>query len=99
MPTTSGHSHNVFFNSLVIAVYGGEPNWHALVNVRNRRIDSLLENLDPETVESVGFLTLRGDENLFALDGQHRLAGIKAVVSEGYAPAMEDEVSVIFGSP
>lgn len=84
-----------FFNSLVIAVYGGEPNWHALVNVRNRRLDSLLENLDPETVESVGFLTLRGDERLFALDGQHRLAGIKSVVSEGYEPAMDDEVSVI----
>lgn len=84
-----------FFNSLVVAVYGGEPNWHALTNVRNRQVDVLLEDIRPETIESVGFLTLRGDENLFALDGQHRLAGIKAVVSEGYEPAMDDEVSVI----
>ena len=85
-----------FFNSLVIAVYDGEPNWHALTNVRNKREDDLLKDLSPETVESVGFLTLRGDERLFALDGQHRLAGIKAVVGEGYEPALDDEVNVIF---
>ena len=84
-----------FFNSLVIAVYGGEPNWHALVNVRNRSAHNLIENIRPETIESVGFLTLRGDERLFALDGQHRLAGIKAVAHEGYEPALDDEVSVI----
>ena len=84
-----------FFNSLVVAVYGGEPNWHALVNVRNTDADPLFEKLQPETVESVGFLTLRGDENLFALDGQHRLAGIKAIVDSDYQPAIDDEVSVI----
>lgn len=85
-----------FFNSLVVAVYGGEPNWHALTNVRNIREDDLLKDITPETVQSVGFLTLRGDEKLFALDGQHRLAGIKTVVSEGYEDALEDEVNVIF---
>ncbi len=85
-----------FFNSLVVAVYGGEPNWHALTNVRNAREDDLLKDISPETVESVGFLTLRGDEKLFALDGQHRLAGIKTVVDEGYEPALDDEVNVIF---
>ena len=84
-----------FFNSLVVAVYGGEPNWHALFDVRNRESDYLLENLQPETVESVGFLTLRGDETLFALDGQHRLAGIKEIVDSGDKPASDDEVSVI----
>ena len=85
-----------FFNSLVVAVYGGEPNWHALTNVRNKSIDDLLENLQADTIESVGFLTLRGDERLFALDGQHRLAGMKAIVDEPYEPALDDEVSVIF---
>ena len=84
-----------FFNSLVVAVYDGEPNWHALMNVRNRGSDPLLEDLQPEVMESVGFLTLRGDEELFALDGQHRLSGIKEVVGEGYEPAINDAVSVI----
>ena len=36
-----------------------------------------------ETVQSVGFLALRGDEKLFALDGQHRLAGIKRTIKDG----------------
>ena len=85
-----------FFNSLVVAVYGGEPNWHALSNVRNKEANPLFENVKPETVESVGFLTLRGDENFFALDGQHRLAGIKTIVGEGFEDAIDDEVSVIF---
>ncbi len=85
-----------FFNSLVVAVYEGEPNWHALFNVRTNDSDPILEKLLPETIKSVGFLTLRGDESLFALDGQHRLAGIKAIVGEEYEPAIGDEVSVIF---
>ena len=84
-----------FFNSLVIAVYGGEPNWHPIGTLHNLSEDSPLEQIQPETLESVGFLTLRGDEHLFALDGQHRLAGIKAVIGEGFEPAFEDEVSVI----
>ena len=95
LPITSQRNLSDFFNSLVVAVYDGEPNWHALMNVRNRRSDPLLKDLQPEIMESVGFLTLRGDEELFALDGQHRLSGIKQVVDEGNAPAIEDQVAVI----
>ena len=84
-----------FFNSLVVAVYDGEPNWHPLSNVKSRYgADTTLE-LSEETIESVGFLTLRGDEKLFALDGQHRLAGIKRAI-RGRMTDPEDEVSVIF---
>lgn len=87
-----------FFNSLVVAVYGGEPNWHALSNVRSKQSEILLKELQPETINSIGFLTLRGDENLFALDGQHRLAGIKAIADDGFEPAIDDEISVILVS-
>jgi DNA sulfur modification protein DndB len=65
-----------FFNSLVIATYGGQPNWYPLSYVKSRDEANELSDLPEETIESVGFLTLRGDEKLFALDGQHRLAGI-----------------------
>ena len=85
-----------FFNSLVIATYGGQPNWHALSDVRSKSNGSELKNLTEETVASVGFLTLTGDEKLFALDGQHRLAGIKRAVKDGLEAAAYDEVSVIF---
>ena len=44
----------------------------------------------------MGFLTLRGDERLFALDGQHRLAGIKKAINEGLEQNPYDELSVIF---
>ena len=85
-----------FFNSLVIATYAGQPNWHALSDVRSRSGNTELKNLAEETVASVGFLTLTGNEKLFAVDGQHRLAGIKKAVREGVEDDPYDEVSVIF---
>ncbi len=85
-----------FFNSLVVATYGGEPGWHEMSDIRNKSDSPELENLDKEVVESIGFLTLRGDERLFALDGQHRLAGIKKVVRDRGEEAAADQLSVIF---
>ena len=55
-----------------------------------------LANLSEETLGSVGFITLRGDEKLFAIDGQHRLAGIKKAVVKGVEDDPYDDVSVIF---
>ena len=85
-----------FFNSLVVATYGGSPNWHALTDVRVNMEEHLLTDLKQSTVESVGFLTLRGDEKLFAIDGQHRLAGIKRAIRVGFNDDEDDEISVIF---
>ena len=85
-----------FFNALVVATYGGQPNWHALSDVKSRMKDGELKSLDDDTVASVGFLTFQGDEELFALDGQHRLAGIKKAVRDGIDQDPYDEVSVIF---
>ena len=84
-----------FFSSLVVAVYDGEPSWHPLSDVNSRYGTQNTLELSEETIESVGFLTLRGDEKLFALDGQHRLAGIKRAIREGMN-GTDDEVSVIF---
>ena len=84
-----------FFNSLVVAVYDGEPLWHSLSHVKSRYIEQDHLELGEGTIESVGFLTLRGDEKLFALDGQHRLAGIKRAIDDRMLSS-DDEVSVIF---
>lgn len=58
------------FNSLVLAVYDGDPEWY---------------ELDVEVEEystySVGVLELSGDETIFPVDGQHRAEGIKAAVA------------------
>jgi DNA sulfur modification protein DndB len=84
-----------FFNSLVVATYGGEPVWYPLSDLKSRSTNPDLADLSEETLGSVGFLTLQGSEKLFALDGQHRLAGIKKAVKEGVDPDDADEISVI----
>jgi DNA sulfur modification protein DndB len=83
------------FSSLVVGVYGGTPEWH---EVKIRHVESLdpsLTNLDKSGV--LGFLSLSGSEKLFALDGQHRVAGIKHAVA-GNTNLGNEEVSIIFVS-
>ena len=60
-----------FFDSLVLAVYDGEPQW---VEVRYE--------IDDERFCNVGLLVFSGDEKIFPLDGQHRVEGIKAAVQQ-----------------
>ena len=83
-----------FFNSLVVAVYDGDPNWHGVDNLRpNNEESSKLEF--PEYAEDcIGFLSVTKKEKFFALDGQHRLAGIKAAVDEKSAIG-DDLINVI----
>ncbi|WP_420412218.1 DGQHR domain-containing protein [Roseibium sp.] len=85
-----------FFNSLVIATYGGAPNWSGLDDLKSETRKDFVGKLDEETISSVGFLTLTGKEVLFAIDGQHRLAGIKKVISSGLEQDPPDDISVIF---
>ena len=85
-----------FFNSLVVATYGGEPNWYPLSDVQATGSQKVLNDLDHSIVGSIGFLKFRGDETLFALDGQHRLAGIKKAASKGLHVDPPDDISVIF---
>ena len=61
-----------FFNSLVLAVYDGDPQWH---EVR-------LNYGDDEEYYDIGLLELTGNEKIFPIDGQHRVEGIKKVLSE-----------------
>ena len=84
------------FNALVVATYGGHPNWHALTNVQSKGNSDELSGLTDDTMLSVGFLTLRGDEQLFALDGQHRLSGIKRSIDEANVDGSRDTVPVMF---
>jgi len=85
-----------FFNSLVVATYGGRPNWSSIDTLNSKGQAEFVQKLSEETISSVGFLTLNGQERLFALDGQHRLSGIKKAVKEGLEQDPLDEVSVIF---
>lgn len=86
-----------FFNAIVVGVYEGEPEWHRL-NVRKSELFDPLD-LDAQVAESLGILTLRGDEKLFAIDGQHRVEGIKEfsrAVGADKLGRLEDEICTIF---
>jgi len=86
-----------FFNAIVVGVYEGEPEWNQL-NVRKSDLFDPA-NLDTRVAESLGVLTLRGDEKLFAIDGQHRVEGVKEFMRElgvEKAKNLEDEVCAIF---
>jgi DNA sulfur modification protein DndB len=68
-----------FFSSLVVAIHRGNPKWTD-INLRERfRIND--NGLSEEEISSIGskygILSLNGDEQIFALDGQHRLLGIR----------------------
>ena len=62
-----------FFNSLVVAMHGA-PNW--------RHFKSISEPVFKEYVEFMGFLELSGKEEMYALDGQHRLLGIQSFMKK-----------------
>lgn len=81
-----------FFSTIVIGTYGGNPQWYELdVRSRNADEDEQIEKLEG----ALGFLSLDGTETLFALDGQHRVDGIRKACRQD--PKLEhDEVSVIF---
>jgi DNA sulfur modification protein DndB len=73
-----------FFNSLVLAVYDGDPKW---TEVELRFKDEEFFNM--------GFLDFTGEEIIFPVDGQHRVEGIKAALKKN--PELKNEkIPVIF---
>lgn len=83
-----------FFNSLVVGVLGGAPSWHPFALGTTRDTHDLGDVVERDQ-DLVGYLELRGDERLFALDGQHRLAGIKQALQED--PKLgKEKIAVIF---
>ena len=83
-----------FFNSLIVAVYEGDPSWYDITSLEsNNLLDT--EDIPEDVVAGIGILSLNGEEKLFTLDGQHRLIGIKEAIAED--PQLgEDELSIIF---
>ena len=74
-----------FFNSLVLAVYDGDPKWHEI----------RLDYGNDEEYYDIGILELTGEEKIFPVDGQHRVEGIKKVLQET-EEFNEEKIPVIF---
>jgi DNA sulfur modification protein DndB len=93
-----------FFSSIVIAALGGDPQWYPVTIEDDERFalakgDSLLSS-------TFGVITFNDNQEYFALDGQHRLAAIRNLVSPDsdlYStrpPGFEkEEISVIMVVP
>lgn len=82
-----------FFNALVIGVYGGAPNFLELELHRGPRFDPT--GLPDYFEGAFGILQFSGDEKLFAIDGQHRVVGIKKAVAQSETLG-EEEVIALF---
>lgn len=80
-----------FFNSLVIALYGGTPEWVPLALQAGREGSPKLGS----AAESLGVLELSGSEELFAVDGQHRLAGMKRLMESPPEEAVDDAPTAV----
>lgn len=83
-----------FFNSLVVAIHGGEPSWHGFANFRRVASDLDLRDVSEDAEDGVGFLSFSGEEQMFAVDGQHRLAGMKEAIKTSTDLA-DDQVSLL----
>jgi DNA sulfur modification protein DndB len=86
-----------FFNALVLAVYGGEPEWFemSLSSLSDDEGSGVSEEELQNAEGAVGLLRLTGKESIFAIDGQHRAKGIGEAVRKD--KALESEhVAVVF---
>jgi DNA sulfur modification protein DndB len=86
-----------FFSSLVVAIHKGDPIWSDFDLETHFKVEN--EILDDENFEFIenklGVLTLSGSEEIFVLDGQHRLLGLRSAY-EADKKIGNDEIALIF---
>lgn len=84
------HNPQRFYGALVVAVYGGEPEFSKVKVDEHHLLD------DHEEHHSYGFGLLRfdGSQVYYALDGQHRLKSIQEAVKKN-PDLRSEEISVI----
>jgi len=83
-----------FFNSIIVGVFDALPFWAEFDLGRIR------ENFEgrefSEIKESLGLLVFTGNEKMFAIDGQHRVEGIKLAYKINGSRIRADQYPVIF---
>jgi len=85
-----------FFNAIVVGIYGGEPDWYPITISEDSAVAEKI-GLDDESAIPVGMLKLRGDEEIFAVDGQHRVEGIKEAVKQDPNLGEEQQCVIFIG--
>lgn len=90
-----------FFNSIIVGIFDGTPDWleFDLSKVQEKYSNSLDEIY---MKDSIGLMIFDGDEKMFAIDGQHRVAGIQLAYQEEMKKdeskrmLTDDQYSVVF---
>jgi DNA sulfur modification protein DndB len=92
-----------FFNSIIIGIFGNVPDWVELdFNNAKYKGKAIMSESDLKYAsESSGLMVFNGEEQMFALDGQHRVEGIKLALQESEGKdsqknIADDQFSVIF---
>jgi DNA sulfur modification protein DndB len=85
-----------FFNSIIVGVFDSVPDWLEFDLDKAANIIGSSESMK-NIKESVGLMILNGHERMFAIDGQHRVEGIKIAFAEDTSEELkDDQFSVIF---
>jgi len=86
-----------FFSSLIVAIHEGTPKWTDIDLFEKIEVDGF--NISEEDISFLGskygILSLYGNEEIFALDGQHRLKGLKKAYEKDKSIA-DLEIPLIF---
>lgn len=89
-----GKRDSRFFNSIIVGIFGGVPGWAefdlSAVTKKLAIADSI------ELKETLGLLIFSGSEKMFAIDGQHRVEGIKRAYKKNPKRLNQDQYPVIF---
>ena len=82
-----------FFNGIVLGLYLGEPKWYEIEVADNNLFGT--PGLDPRFRQALGILELSGEERLYAIDGQHRVAGIKEALEDLKSQGLEEQYNTL----
>jgi len=87
--------NNRFFNSIIVGVFGELPDWFEF---DLKKAQGIIPSNQQENIKhSVGLMVFNNSEKMFAIDGQHRVAGIEIAVREDKNEILiDDQFSVIF---
>lgn len=99
------HRSDRFFSSLVVAAIGGSPKFYPVSMSDDPQFEILAD--EPSLDQSFGVLRFSGNQNYYALDGQHRLKAIQTLLrpddeSERVDPPSgfeNEEISVLMVIP
>ncbi|WP_417854906.1 DNA sulfur modification protein DndB [Xanthomarina gelatinilytica] len=91
------NSDERFFSSLIVAIHEGTPKWTDIDLFEKIEIDDNFISEEDITFlgSKYGILSLMGNEEIFALDGQHRLKGLRKAYAEDNSIA-DLEIPLIF---